>query len=686
MSTPLVSDKQALRQLAEHQMENRTGMHTAQAYAALPPDAQLALLHELQVHQIELELQNDELRRTQVALDTAQARYFDFYDLAPVGYVTVNDKALILQANLTLAALLGVHRSTLVGKALPGFMPAPDADRYYLLCQQALASASTQSCDLQMRQASGTTVWVNLQAIAVPGDHGTTVIRIVMSDITARKRLEESVVRSEADTKAILDGASDAIFITDAAGRYQYVNRQATQLLGFSRDQLLGMGFPDITTENDLAATQVLFQQLIETGSLRYETLMKHGNGGTVAVELNCRMLSDGRAFGACRDISERKQAEALRLASNKYRDTILDSVPSQIAVLDPTGTIVAVNQAWRKFALANSAVPGEMSSKTQIGTNYLDICSAAQGGEPAECAALARDGILSVIHAGVPVFRLEYPCDMPTGQLWFAMAVTPLNVENPGVVVTHTDITEQRQLRDHLLAIAVETEMAASRQQLRDLVAFNATAIEAERKHIARDVHDELGQVLTALRMDMSLLNMQFGALDPALPGKVEGMKALVDRAMQGVRDVATRLRPMALDMGLATAIEAQCAEFAARTAIACTFSAQQDLMAMDETRAVEVYRIVQESLTNISRYAQASQVQVSLGYSGNTLGVEVHDNGRGFLAADAQQAKTFGLLGMRERAMALGGHLDVISVPGQGTVVGLTIPIHKDTTGGPT
>jgi signal transduction histidine kinase len=264
-------------------------------------------------------------------------------------------------------------------------------------------------------------------------------------------------------------------------------------------------------------------------------------------------------------------------------------------------------------------------------------------------------------------------------------MVVTPLNVENPGVVVTHTDITEQRQLRDQLLAHAVEAEMATSRQQLRALAAANAMAFEAERKHIARDVHDELGQVLTALRMDMSLLNMQFGALDPALPGKVDGMKALVDRAMQGVRDVATRLRPMALDMGLATAIEAQCAEFSARTSIACTFSAQQDLMDMDETRAVTVYRIVQESLTNISRYAQASQVQVTLGRSGNALGVEVRDNGRGFLAADVQRAKTYGLLGMRERAMALGGHLDIISVPGQGTVVGLTIPIHPDTIGEP-
>jgi signal transduction histidine kinase len=299
-------------------------------------------------------------------------------------------------------------------------------------------------------------------------------------------------------------------------------------------------------------------------------------------------------------------------------------------------------------------------------------------GSDSPDGAMLARDGILSVIYGTVPVFRLEYACHSPTQQRWFAMAVTPLNVENPGVVVTHTDITEQRQLREHLMAQAVEVEMAASRQQLRELVALNAAAIEAERKHIAREVHDELGQVLTALRMDMSLLQMEFGALFPDLQGKVDDMKVLVDRAMQGVRDVATSLRPMALDMGLASAIETQCAEFAARTEIVCTFSAQQDLMPMVEIRAVEVYRIVQESLTNISRYARASQVQVSLICSGNSLRLEVRDNGQGFLATALQQFKSFGLLGMRERAMALGGHLEIVSVPGQGTVVELTVPIQ--------
>jgi signal transduction histidine kinase len=243
--------------------------------------------------------------------------------------------------------------------------------------------------------------------------------------------------------------------------------------------------------------------------------------------------------------------------------------------------------------------------------------------------------------------------------------------------VVAHR-ISEYKGAAETMLE--ANRNLAQARQQLRQLLALNETTLENEKRHIAREVHDELGQVLTALRMEMSLLNMQFGALDPALPGKVDTMKVLVDCAIQGVRNVATRLRPTALDMGLAAALESLCTEFAARSAIACVFSAR-DQIDIDEARAVEVYRIVQESLTNISRYAQASQVQVTLGYRGKALGMEVRDNGKGFTAVEETQSKTFGLLGMRERALALGGHLEIVSVPGQGTVVGLTIPIQQDT-----
>ena len=782
---------------------------TSDSLSDLSPLALREALQQLRVHQIELEAQNDELRRTQSELNTAEARYFDFYDLAPVGYVTVNDKARILQANLTAAKLLGVPRADLIGEPLPRFMPATDADRYYLLCRQALATPRAQSCELRMQQSNADVVWVCLHAIAVPGDAGTAVIRMVLSDITARKQLEERMVQREADTKAIIDGASDAIFITDSTGRYQYVNQQATQLLGFGRNELLGMGFSDITPDDDLAAMRVRFQQLLDTGVLRFEALLKHSNGSTVAVELNCRMLADGRLFGACRDISARKEVETQRLSNNKFRDAILDSVPAQIAVLDQTGNIVAVNQRWRDFALDNSPIPGQPPSHTAIGTNYLDICQATSGSDTDGSATLARNGILQVMDGSAPSFQLEYPSHSPTQQRWFSLAVTRLNLDKQAVVVTHTDITQRRQLEqaakeasedkfrlvadntsDGILIVgadrqveyvspaflkqlgysqaeqlgrtsemvialihpqerdavvqriecAIESKesellyanrvrhqrghyiwrennakfqydglgnftgvyivarditerkraeaemqemnlnLIQSRQQLRNLVTLNETTLEKEKRHIAREVHDELGQILTALRMDLSLAIIRHADHIPDLLAALNSMKMHVDRAVEGVRNVATSLRPAALDMGLVTALEWLCLEFTKHGAVECALHGFDEGIAIDDDRAVVIFRIVQEALTNIRKYAQASQVDITLERRAAELSIEVRDNGLGFDLVAVAQRGTLGLLGMRERVIALGGRFEVVSTPGQGTVIALLIPLAPE------
>jgi signal transduction histidine kinase len=138
-----------------------------------------------------------------------------------------------------------------------------------------------------------------------------------------------------------------------------------------------------------------------------------------------------------------------------------------------------------------------------------------------------------------------------------------------------------------------------------------------------------------------------------------------------------------MALDMGVYLALEWLCQDFTARTDVACILDSNERDVLLDESRSIVVFRIVQESLTNIGRYAQATQVFVTLGLSENELGVEIQDNGRGFDAFVAEGKKTFGLLGMKERALSLGGRLDVVSTPGHGTTIGLTIPFERRTDG---
>ena len=290
-------------------------------------------------------------------------------------------------------------------------------------------------------------------------------------------------------------------------------------------------------------------------------------------------------------------------------------------------------------------------------------------------------------LHKNFAAFRRDYlyhprrlptpestPCMRKDASEFFAeINLSPLNTRHSTLsMAVVRDVTFRRN---------AEMELRTSRQRLRELMAQNEAIREGERKHVAREIHDELGQVLTALRMDVSLLDMRFGAMNPALAEKTADMKNLIDRAIQGVRNVAVRLRPTSLNMGLLPAIEWLGSEFTARTGVPCAVDVHHGEVEPDEARAVVVFRLVQESLTNVGRYAGATQVNITLARRGDALWLEVRDDGRGFDVAASAQRRSFGLLGMRERAIALGGSVDIRSVPGEGTVIGLTIPFDIQT-----
>lgn len=243
-----------------------------------------------------------------------------------------------------------------------------------------------------------------------------------------------------------------------------------------------------------------------------------------------------------------------------------------------------------------------------------------------------------------------------------------------PLLMTVVRDVTESRR---------IQQEMADSRQRLRDLAAQGDAMREYERKNIAREVHDELGQVLTALRMDITYASMKFGAADADLLDRLQGMRVLVDRAIQGVRNVAANLRPSALDMGLVPALEWLSGEFQRHAGIACQLDLGTPSVDMPEHRAIGVFRIVQESLTNVSRYAQAKSVCISLRQDDGQLVLQIRDDGRGFDTADSARGGSFGLLGMQERALALGGELTVSSVIGGGTTITARLPLQPEPQG---
>ena len=209
-------DVAKLRQQAEQILREKTSQLPEDLKTQLSEKKQ-EVFHELQVHQIELEMQNEELRRAQVELETARTRYFDLYDLAPVGYVTVSEKGLILEANLTAATLLGVARSEMTKRPIAQFIFSKDQDAYYQYRKQLFETGTPQTSELRMVKRDGAIFWVWVSATVVQGADGLPVCRAVISDISERKRVEGELLETNhkleqalAQAKAMADMAETA--------------------------------------------------------------------------------------------------------------------------------------------------------------------------------------------------------------------------------------------------------------------------------------------------------------------------------------------------------------------------------------------------------------------------------------------------------------------------------------------
>jgi signal transduction histidine kinase len=242
---------------------------------------------------------------------------------------------------------------------------------------------------------------------------------------------------------------------------------------------------------------------------------------------------------------------------------------------------------------------------------------------------------------------------------------------------------------REHLAQLSRgAAELRASRQQMRELAAHQMVLKEEERKRIAQEIHDELGQRLTVLRMDIAMLPRAVRA-DPAglLPGQVAELKASLDSIVAIVRDIAGRLRPATLDVSLEAAAEGLVEEFRASLGIPCELDNRLPSgLALDDKLATAAFRIIQESLTNVARHADATRLRVVLAMKDGSLHMQVHDDGRGLDLESGHPNPSFGLSGMRERAAMLGGKVEITSKPGEGTTVDARIPVDNATAAGGT
>lgn len=240
------------------------------------------------------------------------------------------------------------------------------------------------------------------------------------------------------------------------------------------------------------------------------------------------------------------------------------------------------------------------------------------------------------------------------------------------------SDITERKRNEDELRK--QRQQLVESETRLRDLAEFLQTVREEERARIARELHDEMGQALTALRIDLGWLRGKCQPLGTPTVERVGSALGVVEHSIVSLRRISEDLRPAMLDsLGLAAAVEHHVTKFSERTGIACRLSMNREEFELDDRLATTVFRIVQETLTNVARHAGASEVTVRIDEVEDGIRLTIEDNGRGI--SDAKDKKTFGLLGMRERVAMLGGRLEIHSRPGKGTRIAGWLPHQKAT-----
>ncbi len=300
-----------LRQKAEALARQRTA-RTPKDSAALSPEDIRKTLHELQVHQIELEMQNEELRTAQAEVEAGRARYFDLYDLAPVGYCTLSEQGLILEANLTAATLLGAARGELVKQPISRFILKENQDGYYLHRKRLFEKGKPQECELRLVKPDGALFWAHLTSTAAQAEDGSPVCRVVISDITERKQAEEHLEIF----KQIVSSTSDGISLLDNDYRYVIVNEAYETFSGRRMEELIGVTVAEYLGESVFDEyIRPHFDRSLNGETVRFRDWFEYPTLGKRFVEVTYYPYMDamGDISGVVantRDITERERAE----------------------------------------------------------------------------------------------------------------------------------------------------------------------------------------------------------------------------------------------------------------------------------------------------------------------------------------------------------------------------------------
>jgi len=597
---------------------------------------------------------------------------------------------------------LGYDPEEMIGRHFQEYVHPDDLEGLRRVFTDALASRNNAGkFEYRYRHADGHYVWLESTGDFIFDESGIIKGGVFSSrDITDRKRMEESLREKEALYRMIAERPFAGVYVIQG-GILLFVSAYTGAYMGYEPEEMIGRKSLDFVHPEDRERVRESAKEMLRgerATSYEYRILTKQGRVRWI-IESVTPIIYDGKRAALCTamDITDRKWAEkelraykenleklveertaelhlanlalqgenaerietarALRQSEERFR-SLIESAPTAIMISRKV-TLLYANQAYlRMFGYSE---PTEIKDTSVL--NYVApedsrtikarIRAREQGRkvpDTYEIKCSRKDGSIFPVH--VEVARIQF-------------------ADGPVSVAFLTDITELK---------IKEKELRESREQLRSLAARLESLREEERTILSREIHDEFGQSLTGLKMDLAWLAKRLPRDQDALVQKADSMLKLVDESVKLIRKISTRLRPGILDdFGLLAAMEWQAREFDHRTGIRCSMSSNTKDIHLDKNASSSIFRVFQEALTNIARHSGATKVDVRLRQGRNKLVMEIQDNGRGLKDDEVQPRKSLGILGMRERVQLMEGTFTIQGAPGEGTRIRVSVPTEN-------
>jgi PAS domain S-box-containing protein len=457
----------------------------------------------------------------------------------------------------------------------------------------------------------------------------------------------------------------DGMRLVDEDGKILLVNDAFCKIFQMEREELLGKPFSVVYTKDEQKEALEVFKRDIRNNEIKTlfdrENTLWNGRKGWFEFSNSFLTLPDGNriTLSIVKDITERKKSEIeLRDSESKYKmlfNNANDAVfVTQLSDEKSYGDFIEVNEVACKrlgytkdefLQLSPSAI---ISQKSINDFNY-------------NMTKLMKEShvVYDLVHRAKD--KKLIPVEINSHLFLYNGKSTILSIAR--------DITERKQ---------AEEKLRRTSKLLRELAKHLQSVREEERTMIAQEIHDELGQVLTALKIQVSLLANKLNSDQEPLKQKINSLSDMIDASVESVQKISAKLRPGILDeLGLIAAIEWQTEEFEKLTNVKCSLVLPKEELNLEKEKSTAIFRILQEALTNIARHSQASKAQVSLLKFQSNIFLEIQDDGKGITQEQIKDFKSLGIHGMEERAMVFGGLVYIEGTAGKGTKVKVEIPI---------